>query len=140
MTITYQKTADLHASALITYQNMRSYYEHFSVDWQADEIKAQIVALDNWDIVDNGKTIGAIRLAFEDACCYLRDLQVIESAQNQGVGAFALKFCEKIARDKKLTNITLRVFKISPATHLYLRSGFIVDSEEERFYYMSKAL
>ncbi len=32
--ISYQSTADLDVSADITYENMRSYYEHYSVNWE----------------------------------------------------------------------------------------------------------
>lgn len=132
--------ADLLASAAITYENMRSYYQRYSVDWDKDKIAEQILPLDNLDILFNGTVVGAIRLAYENQVCWIRDLQVDESAQNKGIGSKALIECERLALVKGANLLKLRVFKISPAFHLYVRSGFIVDTEDDRFYYMSKMI
>ncbi len=115
---------------------MRSYYEHYSVDWEQPKILEQIQGLDNWDILYNDELIGAIRLSFDDQGCYLRDLQIAEPFQNQGLGAKALSQSMQLARNLDATNLRLRVFKISPAQHLYIREGFLVSSEDERFLYM----
>ncbi|WP_394200513.1 hypothetical protein [Shewanella waksmanii] len=55
--ISFQPCSDLLASAQITFDNMRSYYEHYSVDWQLTQIHAQLTDLDNWDIVYNGENV-----------------------------------------------------------------------------------
>ncbi|WP_144393885.1 GNAT family N-acetyltransferase [Pleionea sediminis] len=138
--ISYQPTADLSKSAEITYKNMRSYYEHYSVDWNQSTVEELIASLKNWDILFNGTIVGAIRLAFDNSGCYVRDLQVSESYQNKGIGAAALKECERIAIHEGASQLRLRVFKISPAYRLYERNGFVVDKEEERFYYMSRQI
>lgn len=136
--LSYQPTVDLALSADITYQNMREYYAHYSVDWDKSKIEEQIAELQNWDILLNGAIVGAIRLAFDSEGCFIRDLQVSETFQNRGIGAAALAECHRLAIEAGAKKLRLRVFKISPAHHLYLRNGFVVDSEEDRFFYMSK--
>ncbi|WP_076539232.1 N-acetyltransferase [Shewanella sp. UCD-KL21] len=138
--ISYQSTADLYASADITFKNMRSYYEHYSVNWEQSKIHEQIVDLENWDILYNASIVGAIRLAFEHDGCYIRDLQVSEKFQNNGIGAAALTECERLAIKAGVNKLRLRVLKISPAYHLYIRNGFEVDKEEDRFFYMSRKI
>lgn len=119
---------------------MQPYYDHYGVDWQLEKIVEQIQTLENYDILCNGAVIGAIRLAFDLDGCYLRDLQVAEMYRNQGIGAKAILQIEQMVIDKGLQNLRLRVFKISPASHLYLRCGFETTEEDDRFLYMSKSL
>nr|WP_319556243.1 GNAT family N-acetyltransferase [uncultured Vibrio sp.] len=138
--VSYQQTEDLSASAKITYSNMRSYYEHYSVDWDCSTIEEQIRDLTNFDILFNGDVIGAIRLAFDNDGCYIRDLQVSEKYQNKGIGALALAECERLAIESGVNRLKLRVFKISPAFHLYERVGFVVDNSDDRFHSMSRII
>ena len=146
--ISYQLTADLLVSADITYNNMRAYYQHYGVNWQQSQIKEKIVDLENWDILYNASVVGAIRLAFEDNACYIRDLQVNETFQNNGIGAAAIAECERLAINAGVNTLKLRVFKISPAYNLYKRNGFETDSysktindkEDDNFFYMSKEI
>nr|WP_282437145.1 GNAT family N-acetyltransferase [Vibrio amylolyticus] len=119
---------------------MRSYYEHYAVDWELPNIHVQISGLENWDILYKGLVIGAFRLSFDSEDCYLRDFQVSAQYQNKGIGAVTLAQIERIANEECCKQLRLRVFKISPAHSLYKRSGFVVDKEEERFYYMSRSL
>ncbi|WP_394200511.1 GNAT family N-acetyltransferase [Shewanella waksmanii] len=135
--ISFQPCSDLLASAQITFDNMRSYYEHYSVDWQISQIHAQLTDLDNWDIVYKGEIVGAIRLAYDNQGCYLRDLQVSQDYQNKGIGREAIAEVKRLAIKAGANQLRLRVFKISPAVGLYQAVGFTIDSEEDRFYYMS---
>ncbi|MEC6824094.1 GNAT family N-acetyltransferase [Photobacterium piscicola] len=134
--ILYQSTRDLSASAQITYSNMRTYYEHYAVNWEQPIIVEQIAGLENWDIVCDGEVVGAIRLAVGDDKCYLRDLQVSAQYQNQGIGAQAITESVRLAREYGVKQLRLRVFKISPAYHLYTRCGFTIASEDDRFFNM----
>lgn len=111
--VSYQQTDDLSASAKITYVNMRPYYEHYSVDWDCSKIEEQINDLINFDILFNDEVVGAIRLAFDNDCCYVRDLQVSEKYQNKGIGALALSESERLAIESGANRLRLRVFKIS---------------------------
>jgi GNAT superfamily N-acetyltransferase len=138
--VTYRTANDLSKSAKITYDNMRSYYAHYSVDWKQPKILEQIVGLDNWDILSSGEVIGALRLSFDNDGCYLRDLQVSALFQNKGIGAEALSEAMRLAKKYGAKKIKLRVFKISPAHHLYQRKGFTVVSDDERFYYMEQEI
>ncbi len=138
--ISFQPTVNLQSSAEITFENMRSYYEHYAVDWALPQVLEQITSLENWDILYDQEVIGAIRLAFDEEGCYLRDLQICEPFQNKRIGASAIAQCEQWAIKAEAKHLRLRVFKISPAHHLYKRVGFIVEREEDRFYYMSKTL
>lgn len=117
---------------------MRSYYKHHLIDWDRGKIEEQIIDLENWDIVYQGKVVGAFRLAFDDNLCYLRDLQISKALHNKGIGTKALIECERLARQTGADKIRLKVFKISPAYNLYTREGFAVDKEDEKFYYMEK--
>jgi len=139
MNISFRPTADFSESAEITFNNMRSYYEHYSVDWDQQQILEHIAKLESWDILFDGEVVGAIRLEYDDGHCYLRDLQVRSSFQNKGIGAAALAETARLANEAKRVLIRLKVFKISPAYHLYQRSGFQVEKEDDRFYYMSRA-
>ena len=65
MNISFRPTADFSKSAAITYDNMRSYYEHYSVDWDQRQILEHIVKLESWDILFDGEVVGAIRLEYE---------------------------------------------------------------------------
>ncbi len=138
MDISFQPTFDFSKSATITVDNMRAYYEHYSVDWKQPNILEQITKLESWDILFDGEVVGAIRLEYDGDHCYLRDLQVLSSFQNQGVGAAALAETSRLAIDSGATQVRLKVFKISPAYNLYVRSGFVVEKEDDRFYYMSR--
>ena len=136
----YHPTAELMVSAQLTYTNMREYYEQYGVDWQQLKICEQISDLENWDVLSNGDVVGVMRLAFDDEGCYIRDLQVDAAFQNMGVGAAAISECSRLAMHRGALQLRLRVFKISPAHKLYTRSGFSIDKEDDRFYYMSKSL
>jgi len=136
--IAYQPASDLSKSADITFNNMRSYYEHYSVDWDQAKILEQISDLSNWDILSDDEVVGAIRLSFDSDGCYLRDLQVNEQFRNKGIGAAALAESTRLAKKSGAQKLKLRVFKISPAHHLYKRNGFSLVSEDDRFYYMEQ--
>ena len=121
--IHFQPTTNLIASAEFTFDNMRSYYQHYAVDWQQATIVQQIASLDNYDIVladtitersntavDRAEVVGALRLAWADDRCYLRDLQVGQSWQNQGIGAEALHYAKRLAQQAGAQQLCLKVF------------------------------
>ena len=134
--ITYQLSRDLTQSAQFTIDNMRTYYDYHSVDWDREAIEEQITQLENWDILLDGLTVGAVRLEYDDDGCQIRDIQVSQQHQNKGIGAVALEECKRLAKNAGVTTLRLRVFKISPAYNLYIRNGFVVYDDDEKFYYM----
>jgi GNAT superfamily N-acetyltransferase len=140
MKITFVPSSDLGRAANFTFENMRGYYAQFAPDWNAEKVLEVTKALVNYDIQLDNQTVGVMRLQFEDNTYVLRDLQVIPSAQNRGIGSAAIKEAEKLAVAARVNSLTLRVFKISPAVSLYNKVGFVVSSEDERFYNMVKPL
>ncbi|WP_235357725.1 GNAT family N-acetyltransferase [Arsukibacterium ikkense] len=136
--MTFKPTTDLAKAARYTLSNMRPYYEQYSVEWDAAEIEKMTAELVNLDILLAGEPVGVIRLSFDSEGCYLRDLQIDQSCQNQGIGSQAIAEADRLAREHCLPLLKLRVFKNSPAVQLYKRQGFSLTSEDERIYYMSR--
>jgi GNAT superfamily N-acetyltransferase len=139
MVITFKPTEDFATAAQLTLDNMREYYEHYDVEWDAAQIETMTRELHNIDLLWQGQWVGVMRLSFDDEVCQLRDLQVVATQQNKGLGALAIAEAERLAKALGKHSIALKVFKISPAFRLYLRLGFQVTSEDERFYYMNRS-
>lgn len=138
--VTFRPAKDLAKAASFTLTNMRPYYEQYSVDWDEAQIEKMTQEFVNFDILLQEQPVGVIRLSFDNEECYLRDLQVDQNYQNRGIGSHALAEAERLAKEHCSQTLKLRVFKNSPAVHLYKRQGFGLTSEDERFYYMSRAV
>ena len=138
--VIFRPAKDLAKAAHYTLSNMRPYYEQYSVDWDEAKIEKMTQELVNFDILLEEKLVGVIRLSFDIEECWLRDLQVDQSYQNRGIGSIALAEAERLAREHRTKTLKLRVFKNSPAVHLYKRQGFGLTSEDDRFFYMSRAV
>jgi ribosomal protein S18 acetylase RimI-like enzyme len=134
--ITFRPAKNLASAAELTFANMRSYYEQYSVGWDIVQIEKMTRDLTNFDILFKGEPVGVIRLSFDDEGCHLRDLQVDERYQGRGIGSQALAETERLAREADAPTIRLKVFKNSHAVRLYQRTGFSMSSEDDRFYYM----
>ena len=135
--ITFIRSENLQRAANFTFENMHVYYEQFAPDWDATKVLEVTSNLDNFDILFQGEVVGVMRLEFEDECCVLRDLQVIQDFQSKGIGKKALVEAKRLATRANLSSLKLRVLKISPAIKLYERNGFVLQSEDERFFYMA---
>ncbi|GAB2935119.1 GNAT family N-acetyltransferase [Rheinheimera gaetbuli] len=138
--VTFRSAEDLATAAQFTLSNMQPYYQHYSVDWDQAQIEAMTQQLVNFDILFQETLVGVMRLSFDTEDCWLRDLQVDQHYQNRGIGAIALAEAERLAKERCCQILKLRVFKNSPAVHLYKRQGFVLTSEDERFYYMSRVV
>ena len=138
--VRFRPAEDLATAAHFTLSNMRPYYQQYSVDWDQAQIEAMTQQLVNFDILFQETLVGVMRLSFDTEDCWLRDLQVDQHYQNRGIGAIALTEAERLAKERCCQILKLRVFKTSPAVHLYKRQGFGLTSEDERFYYMSRAV
>ncbi|QYK10908.1 GNAT family N-acetyltransferase [Shewanella mangrovisoli] len=119
---------------------MRPYYAQYYVDWDQAQIEQMTQELVNFDILFEEKLVGVVRLSFDIEACWLRDLQVDQSYQNRGIGSIAIAEAERLAKEHGFHILKLKVFKNSPAVHLYKRQGFGLTSEDDRFYYMSRAV
>lgn len=140
MKITFIPSSDLRRAAVFTFANMEEYYAKFAPDWNAEKVLEVTAELVNYDIQLDNQTVGVMRLQFEDNTCILRDLQVIPSAQNKGIGRAAIEEAERLALGANTNSLELRVFKVSPAVSLYKKVGFVVKSEDDRFFNMTKPL
>ncbi|GGW79631.1 GNAT family N-acetyltransferase [Alteromonas halophila] len=136
----FRPTRDLKGAAALTLTNMRTYYDAYQVSWDEAQIAAMTAALYNLDILLDNRPVGVLRLSLDDGTCWIRDLQVIAKWQNHGIGARALKEAQRYAQAANVHILSLKVFKISPAVSLYLRHGFRVVEEDDRFYYMQRDL
>lgn len=138
--VSFQPCSDLAAAAALTLSNMQSYYHHYGVDWDAQQIEAMTRDLMNLHILVDGHVVGVMRLSFDHTSCTVRDLQVDPRQQNNGIGAQALSEARRVAQAHNLQRLQLRVFSISPATRLYQRFGFTLSHCDERFDYMELLL
>ncbi|MEI8646880.1 GNAT family N-acetyltransferase [Paraglaciecola sp. Hal342] len=116
---------------------MRVYYEQFAPDWDVAKVLEVTQELENLDIVFHQEVVGVMRLATGDEGYIIRDLQVLPTFQNRGIGKAAVKEAKRRAANANVNTLTLRVLKISPAITLYTRNGFTIRSEDERFYHMA---
>lgn len=138
--VSFQPCSDFVAAAALTLSNMQSYYHHYGVDWDAQQIEAMTRDLVNLDILADGQVVGVMRLSFDETSCMVRDLQVDPRQQNKGIGAQALSEAKRLAQAQNLQRLQLRVFTISPAARLYQRFGFTLSHRDERFDYMELSL
>uniref|UniRef100_Q0HUT8 GCN5-related N-acetyltransferase n=1 Tax=Shewanella sp. (strain MR-7) TaxID=60481 RepID=Q0HUT8_SHESR len=138
--VTFRPTKDLAKAAHFTLSNMQPYYAQYAVDWDEAQIEQMTQDLVNFDILFEEKLVGIVRLSFDTEECWLRDLQVEQSYQNRGIGSIAIAEAERLAKEHGSHILKLKVFKNSPAVHLYKRQGFGLTSEDDRFYYMSRAV
>ncbi len=131
------ETQDLKSAARFTLDNMKSYYDLYEVDWDVEDVYQATKGLSNFDILSNNQLIGVLRLSFDGERCQLRDIQIGADDQRKGYGARVISIVRAIAQHQALKFIELKAFRQSPAHKLYRRIGFTVDSEDDRFYYMS---
>ena len=137
---TFIPSTNLPKAAEFTFNNMRDYYAQFAPDWDAEKVLGITAELINYDIQVDSETVGVMRLQYDGNTCMLRDLQFIPSAQNKGIGSAAIEEAERLALGANTNSLDLRVFKVSPAVSLYKKVGFIIKSEDDRFFNMTKHL
>ena len=71
--------------------------------------------------------IGLLRLTPEPDGLGLRDLQILPTYRNKGVGSWALSQAQSIAASRGFQRLQLRVYEDNPAKRLYERMGFDTD-------------
>ena len=140
MKISFIPSTNLPRAAEFTFNNTRDYYAQYAPDWDVDKVLVVTAALINYDIQVDSETVGVMRLQYDGNTCILRDLQVIPNSQNKGIGSAAIEEAERLALEANTNSLDLRVFKVSPAVSLYKKAGFIIKSEDDRFFNMTKPL
>ncbi|MCA9914127.1 MAG: GNAT family N-acetyltransferase [Anaerolineae bacterium] len=73
---------------------------------------------------------GMVSLAEYDEYFLLRQIEILPRFQGHGLGSAVIHHLQEQAADAGKF-LLLRVFKINPAQHLYLRLGFRIISEDD---------
>ena len=85
---------------------------------------------DSYVIYQGENRIGLIKLSCIQNRYHIRQLQLIPSCQNQGIGSNLLTLLKSKASEKGLP-ITLNVLLNNPALNLYQRHGFVIESKTD---------
>ena len=109
---------------------MASYYKQYDIKWNDDLFDQSWTEFDNFQIFRGNIKVGVLRLWRELSDLYIRDLQISQTFQNQGIGTNAVEYARTLAESEGLKFVKLRVFESNPAKELYERLGFIVSNHE----------
>ena len=82
--------ADLSFVRELTCRNMLRYYIHYDLLWQDEAFDVAWAGRDNWLILQEGELAGYFSLSRDARAVYIRELQIVESAQGQGAGSWAM--------------------------------------------------
>jgi len=110
----------------LTRSNMSDFVTRHWGGWDADIFRTKYDRTQNSLIFLTGSPVGFVRLAVDADRLVLEDLQIVPTLQNAGIGTWALKELEAVARRRGLHAIRLRCFRENLAYHLYRRFGFAV--------------
>lgn len=117
--------------------NMSGYLAARGIAWDPVRFRASWAEFENLMIVAECATIGLLRLLPEGPALALRDLQIVPVHQRQGVGGWAVRQAQAIALQRNHPRVQLRVYAENPARALYLRLGFVVETEGEGTLHMA---
>ncbi|WP_051326779.1 GNAT family N-acetyltransferase [Aliagarivorans taiwanensis] len=106
--------------------NMKNYYTQQQVEWNAQAFVDSWQDCENYELLVDGQVVGVVRWQAQGDDWYIRDLQVAEDFQNQGLGSWALEALIEEAQAEGIHNLRLRVFRGCRAQELYQRFGFEV--------------
>ncbi|EJM30031.1 acetyltransferase (GNAT) family protein [Pseudomonas sp. GM25] len=126
-------SADLSFVRELTCRNMLRYYIHYELLWQDEAFDVAWAGRENWLILREGELMGYFSLSRDARAVYIRELQIVESAQGQGAGSWAIDQVAAMARLERRPALRLTVFKNNPAQNLYRRKGMFVQGEDECF-------
>jgi len=126
-------SVDLSFVRKLTCRNMLRYYIHYDLLWQDEAFDVAWAGRENWLILRDGELAGYFSLSRDARAVYIRELQIVESAQGQGAGSWAIDQVVAMARLERRPALRLTVFKNNPAQNLYRRKGMFVQGEDECF-------
>ena len=119
----------LHREGLREYVDVTWGWEE---DWQREHFAEQYRASANAVIVRSGtspSTIGRLSLTRHWRKVFLRDIELIASERNRGIGSAVIDAVLSLARDSGC-HVELLVLKCNPAQRLYDRLGFRVIGDD----------
>lgn len=135
-----RRTDDKEFAARIIRQNMSAYYKRLDMHWDTDLFDKQWGDLDSYELVINASRVGLLCINHDENAYYIRELQIDQKWQRQGVGTVAIRYTEEIAKQAGIRLLRLRVFCINPASVLYERMGFRVRKTEGGTHYMERSI
>jgi ribosomal protein S18 acetylase RimI-like enzyme len=103
-------------------------YRYFSENF--DSSICQIIVVDK-------KDVGVISVLRRETDIFLRHIEVLPEYQRQGIGT-QLILSLAVEASAKTLPLTLQVLKVNPAQELYERLGFLITSETDTHYLMTK--
>lgn len=88
-------------------------------------------------ILRGDEEVGLLKAYREEAGWYVVQIQIAPAYQRQGLGRQALETV-LLQADAENVSVSLSVLKVNPAKHLYDRLGFLVASQTENDFLMTR--
>ena len=108
----------------ISRRAMESYFDKYFGGWNSQIYKKNFKPAQIAIIEYKQHRIGLYAREIIGKQLYILNIQVSGNFRNKGIGFFILKKLENEAIKKKLTKMSLQVFKDNPAIILYKKTGF----------------
>ena len=140
MTPIIRPTDDKVFAETLIRQNMSAYYQQLGMHWDSALFDQQWRELDSYELVINAHPVGLLCINHDSTAYYIRELQIDQQWQRQGLGTAAIRYTEDIAQQAGIHLLRLRVFCINPAIALYERMGFQTFKTEDNTHYMQRRL
>jgi ribosomal protein S18 acetylase RimI-like enzyme len=122
----------------LTRRNMDAYYKQLGISWDRTLFDKNWNEFENYEIAVNGCSVGVLRLSHDDTAYYIRDLQIEQAWQRQGLGSHAINYAVEAAQRSEIRLLRLCVFCANPATALYERMGSRICKTEGGTHYMER--
>jgi len=116
--------------------NMSEYLAARGIPWDTERFHTSWNEFENLVIRLERQDVGLLRLAQEQSALGLRDLQVLPTHQNHGVGSWAVRQAQNIAAERGFKRLQLRVYEENPARRLYSRLGFKAELTKDGIVHM----
>jgi GNAT superfamily N-acetyltransferase len=115
----------------LTRSNMEAYVARYWGGWDEDIFARNYRLRENLILWTDDNPIGYVALTWSEACVRIEDLQIQAAYQRQGIGTWILGSIERLAVERNVSNLEVRVFHDNPAGRLYRRLGFTSHARDE---------
>ncbi len=110
---------------------MHAYRSARGWDWNTEAFLASWKETENFVLLLPHGEAGLFRFTAEPQALYIRDVQIYGRYQRQGAGTFAVRYVERLASERGLAKVRLRVFRENPAQRLYSRLRYVLVAEDD---------